>query len=238
MSFYKQIVPDRSLDLGFSATAMHWLSEKPGNISNHVHMVGASDDDLNRFRQQAQRDWLTILGHRGRELKSGGRLVFVNFCRDEQGRYLGNTDGINMFDTFNSIWLQFLADGQINDNEYKAMTLPQYYRTCDEFAEPFKNGDAPAGLELEHIETRVVRCPFAVDFEKHRDAERFAREYIPTIRTWNESTFYGALDAGRPEQQRRELIERYYGTYQKMVAENPEGHAMDYVHAYMTVRAG
>ena len=27
-SFYRQAVPDDSLDLGFSATAMHWLSGK------------------------------------------------------------------------------------------------------------------------------------------------------------------------------------------------------------------
>jgi len=237
ISFYNQIVPDQSLDLGFSATAMHWLSEKPGEIKNHVHMVGATDDDLQRFKQQAQHDWLTILKHRARELKPGGRLVFANFCRDDEGRYLGNTDGVNMFDTFNAIWMQFMQDGLINRKEYEAMTLPQYYRTSEEFAEPFRTGEAPSGLELEQIETRVVRCPFAVDYEKHGDARRFAQAYIPTIRTWNESTFYGGLDVQRPEQQRRELIEQYYGTYQNMVEENPAGHAMDYVHAYMTVKS-
>ena len=41
-SFYRQAVPAGTLDLGFSATAMHWLQGKPCDISDHVHMVGAS----------------------------------------------------------------------------------------------------------------------------------------------------------------------------------------------------
>lgn len=237
-SFYTPVLPADSLHLGFSATAMHWLSSKPGDISDHVHMVGASGEELQQFSEQAQQDWKTILLHRARELKSGGKLVLVNFCRDEQGQYLGATDGINMFDTFNSIWQRFVDDGVITADEYRSMTLPQYYNTPEEFARPFQQqgGDVVnAGLKLESIETHRVRCPFAEDFKKHGDAKKFAREYIPTIRTWNESIFYAGLAANRSAGERREIIENYYGTYQKMVEENPAGHAMDYVHAYMTI---
>lgn len=237
-SFYTPVLPADSLHLGFSATAMHWLSAKPGEISDHVHMVGASGEELQRFSEQAQQDWTTILLHRARELKSGGKLVFVNFCRDEQGQYLGATDGINMFNTFNSIWQRFMDDGVINADEYRAMTLPQYYNTPDEFAVPFQDKNSEvvkAGLRLDSIETRRVRCPFAEDFKKHGDAKKFAREYIPTIRTWNESIFHAGLSTTRRADERREIIENYYGTYQKMVEDRPEGHAMDYVHAYMTI---
>ena len=38
-SFYTPALPANSLDLGFSATAMHWLSALPCEISDHVHMV-------------------------------------------------------------------------------------------------------------------------------------------------------------------------------------------------------
>src|SRR5262249_19198447 len=40
-SFYRQILPAGQLALGFSATAMHWLSVKPCEISNDVQAVGA-----------------------------------------------------------------------------------------------------------------------------------------------------------------------------------------------------
>ena len=237
-SFYHQILPAGQLDLGFSATAMHWLSSKPGNISNHVHMVGAGGDELALFALQGRRDWETILLHRAAELAPGGRLVLVNFARDEQGRYLGNTGGINMFDTFNAIWVEFLQAGRITRDEYVNMTLPQYYNNVDEFSAPLIDKASrvhEAGLRLEHIETRVVACPFAEDFKQHGDAARFASEYIPTLRSWTEATFYGALDAERAESERRELIDAYYAEYQNRVQTAPEGHGMDYVHAYIVI---
>ena len=90
-SFYNQILPDYSLDFGFSATAMHWLSKKPCDLSQHVHMVGAEGKEYLCFSKQGEKDWETILLHRARELKSGGQLLLLNFCRDEKGKYLGNT---------------------------------------------------------------------------------------------------------------------------------------------------
>ncbi len=237
-TFYHQILPANTLDIGFSATAMHWMSSKVCNISTHVQAVGAEGEELDRFRAQARRDWRQILLHRATELKAGGKLVLINFGRDEQGRYLGNTGGINMFDTFNRIWLDFVDQGRIDKDEYANMTLPQYYNTVEEFSAPLLDSDDPvhqAGLRLDHIDTRIVKCPFAESFAQHGDAERFAEEYIPTIRTWNESIFFNGLSAERPLEQRREIIEDYYATYRGMVRDNPEGHGMDYVHAYMVI---
>ena len=237
-TFYKQIIPHATLDIGFSATAMHWLSTKVCNISNHVQAVGAEGDELEAFSAQAHRDWRQILLHRAAELKPGGKLVLINFGRDEQGRYLGNTGGVNMFDTFNQIWLSFLDQRRIDRAEYENMTLPQYYNTVEEFSAPLTDSDDPvyrAGLRLEHIDTRIVKCPFAESFGEHGDAARFAEEYIPTIRSWNESIYFNALSPERPLDERRQIIEDYYATYRNLVRDNPEGHGMDYVHAYMVI---
>ena len=237
-TFYKQIVPSRTLDIGFSATAMHWLSNKVCNISNHVQAVGAEGEELAAFRDQAHRDWRQILMHRARELKAGGKLLLINFARDEQGRYLGNTGGVNMFDTFNQIWQDFLQQGRITTTEYENMTLPQYYNTVEEFSAPLQNEDEAvyqAGLRLDHIDTRIVACPYAESFAEHGDAARFAEEYIPTIRSWNESIFFNALAEDRALEERRQIIEDYYGSYRDMVRANPAGHGMDYVHAYTVI---
>ncbi|MFQ5938415.1 MAG: SAM-dependent methyltransferase, partial [Acidiferrobacterales bacterium] len=163
-SFYLPILPPGTVNLGFSATAMHWLSHKPGNISNHIHAVGAHDAELAAFVEQGRRDWETILLHRAAELMTNGRLILVNFCRDEQNRYLGNTGGISMFDTFNSIWRSFVDDGVISEDEHLNMTLPQYYRSVEDFTRPLTDPTSAiykAGLRLEEIETRIVQCPFA-----------------------------------------------------------------------------
>ncbi|MEM7209682.1 MAG: SAM-dependent methyltransferase [Pseudomonadota bacterium] len=237
-SFYRQILPDNSLTLGFSATAMHWLSSKPCDINNHVHMVGASGDELDAFRAQAKKDWQQILLCRARELKAGGRLVLINFGIDEQGRYLGNTVGVNMFNTFHEIWQEMMTAGRISEAEYAAMTLPQYYNTVEEFSAPLLNENDPvhqAGLRLESIETRVVPCPFAEDFKQHRDAEKFATDYIPTIRTWNESTYFAGLSSERPLEERKRVIEDFYGAYRMRVVADPDQHGMGYVHAYTVI---
>jgi len=237
-SFYSPILSKKSLHLGFSATAMHWLSSMPGHISDHVHMVGAQGEEKAAFAKQAALDWQTILLNRSRELVSGGKLVLINFCIDESGRYLGNTGGVNMFDNFNRNWQIFLDQGEITANEYKAMTLPQYYNNVEEFSQPLLDPASKvyqSGLRLSSIETDVVSCPFAKAYETHGDAAAFAKAYIPTIRSWNESIFKGALSDTRSDAEKNELIEAYYSLYEQQVAENPEGHGMGYVHAYMTL---
>tara|TARA_B100000686_G_scaffold287060_1_gene312266 strand:- start:684 stop:1790 length:1107 start_codon:yes stop_codon:yes gene_type:complete len=235
-SFYKQILREKSLDFGFSATAMHWLSKKPCDLSHHVHMVGAEEEEYLVFSEQGRKDWETILLHRARELKTGGKLVFLNFCRDENGKYLGNTKGVNMFGNFAQNWKYFFEQERINLNEYQRMTLPQYYNTVEEFSAPFQDPNNKvyiAGLRLKQIETHITPCPFADSFKEHKDARYFAEEYIPTIRSWNESIFFGALDNDRTLEERYEIINDYYQMYQDQVQSSPEDHRMDYVHAFI-----
>jgi hypothetical protein len=143
-----------------------------------------------------------------------------------------------MFDTFNALWQRFGAEGAISNEEYLGMTFAQYYKTVDEFTHPLSDPASPvhrAGLRLEQCETRVVPCPFAAEFREHGDPVRFAREYIPTLRSWTESTFFGALSPTRALEAREAIVDRYYDAYEALVRENPAGHGMDLVHVYMTI---
>ena len=237
-SFHKPIFPAGSLDLGFSATASHYISEKPGVISNHVHMVGAEGAERDAFIEQGRVDWESMLLNRARELAPGGRLALFNFGIDEAGRYLGSTGGISMFDTFNALWAALRDDGTITEAEYINTNFPQSYRTVAQFTAPFRDEANPvhrAGLRMEHVETRVVECPFAADFKNHGDAARFAHEYIPTLRSWSEATFVSGLSTARPVEERQAIIDRFYDRYEALVRDAPEGHAMDYVHCYLIV---
>ncbi|ETW98355.1 SAM-dependent methyltransferase [Candidatus Entotheonella palauensis] len=240
VSFYEQVLPAGTLNLGFSATAMHWLSAKPCEISNHVQAVGAQGRELEAFAEQGRKDWERILSCRASELAPEGRMIIVNFCRDESGQYLGNTGGINMFDIFRNLWENFVREDVITADEFERMTLPQYYNCVEEFKAPFEAPDGVAhlaGLRLEHIETRVVPCPYAARFHSGEwDAPTFAHFYIPTLRSWTESTFFSGLSESRPAEDRHAIIERYYNAYEALVAHEPEQHSMDYVHAYMVIR--
>ena len=48
--FHQQLMSDNSLSLGFSATAMHYVSERPCLIEDHVHMVGSNDGEKQLFK--------------------------------------------------------------------------------------------------------------------------------------------------------------------------------------------
>lgn len=235
-SFHQAIFPRQSVDLAFSATATHYISKVPGNISGHVHMVGAEGAERAAYDEIGRIEWERFLHLRAREMVSGGRLCLLNFGIDGQGRYLGATGGVSMFDTYNRLWASLADDGRITREEYANTNFPQVYRTAEQFSAPLLDNTSQvyrAGLKLEHIEARHTRCPYALDFETHKDPVRFAREYIPTLRSWSEPTFASGLSPDRPAEQRAEILDEFYGRYERLVAASPEGHAMDYIHIFM-----
>ncbi len=236
-SFHKQIVPTGTLNLGHTATASHYIAEVPCAIPDHVHMVRAEGDVLDAYRAKGAADWENFLIMRAAELAPGGVLALFNFGIDEKDRWLGHTGGVSMFDTFNRLWAGMVEDGSITAQEYEATNFPQVYRRVEEFRAPLDAGPvAEAGLVLEHIETRVVPCPFAASFAEHGNAARFAEEYIPTLRSWSEPVFLKGLSEDRTPDARAAIVDDFYGRYQAEVAASPEGHAMDYVHCYMICR--
>ena len=241
IGFHSQLMPDQTLDIGFSATAMHYVSEKPCQIPNHVHMVGASGSALDAFSRQARDDWNRILLSRAAELKPGGRLVFMNFGIDEDGRYLGNTGGINMFNTFNDIWNELHEEGSITHDEWVDATFSQFYRTREEFCAPLVDPSSEvyqSGLRLVSAHTGVVKCPYRAAYEaagETMSTQEFAASYIPTLRSWSETVFATALDSARPENARAALGDLFYQRYEDRVAADPTGNAMDYVHCYLAI---
>ena len=238
-SFFQRIFPPATIDFAFSATAMHWLSDMPCPISNHIHAVGAKGFELEALRQRALEDWETILINRAAELKPGGCFVTTNLAIDDQGRHMGNTGGINMFDTLNALWHAMVEEGLITQEEYLATNIPQFYKTLPEFCAAIDDPQSAlhdAGLRLEHAQTRFVPCPYAQRFKADGDAQSFARAFVPTTRTWSETVFLNSLSTKRSAQERQCLVDKFFERYTQRVASSPHGHAMDYIHAYMVMR--
>ena len=238
--FHKQLMHDKSLSLGFSATAMHYVSEKPCHIKDHVHMVGASIEEKENFKIQASKDWESILISRAKELISGGRFICINFGIDEKGRYLGNTGGHNMFDKFAFYWKDLQKKSIITKDEFVAATFTQYYRTVEEFRMPFDDPNSnisKAGLRLKSCTTMITECPYKINYEKNKNtitSTQYAENLIPTLRSWSETVFRTALN-GREENKINEIVNKFYKAYQDEVSINPEGHAMDYVHVILDI---
>ena len=238
--FHRQLMASDSLSLGFSATAMHYVSEKPCEIEDHVHMVGGQHEERALFEQRASEDWQKILLARASEMKSGSQFIVLNFGIDEEGRYLGHTGGHSMFNKFTEHWRALLSSGNITQEEFRKATFVQHYRTLDEFKKPFNNSESPvskAGLKLKHARTQLTKCPYQKAFIDSKGAmspKQYAASLIPTMRSWSETVFLSALSS-RSLEEAQSIVDAFYNSYEAEVAANPDGHAMDYIHIIMVI---
>ncbi len=240
LSFYRAILPAGTLHLGFSASAMHYLSSMPATINDHVHAVFASQYEQAEYRAVAREDWQTILLRRSQELASGGRLVMANFCVDDNGYYLGNTGGENMFDNYNILWSGMRDNGIISDGEYRNTAFQQYYKTVEESLAPLKDPKNPvyqSGLTLDSAHTEIVACPFRTSFEQGQlNREQFSRQFVDTHRSWTETTFRAGLDDTRTEAEKQAILDQLYHRFQQLVYASPEGHGKDLLHLYLVAK--
>jgi hypothetical protein len=67
-------------------------------------------------------------------------------------------------------------------------------------------------------------------FRQSGDAAAYAHAYVPSVRSWSQSTFVGALDPARPQGERAAIVNQLYDAYETEVAAAPELHWKDYVH--------
>ena len=238
--FHKQLMASASLHLGFSATAMHYVSAKPMEIPSHVHATCADSISQNAFAQQAALDWQNILLARAAELVPGGRFICLNFGINAEGHYLGNTGGKHMFDHFHKFWRALHVQGTITKDEYERATFAQYYRTMEEFCAPFADPNSAvsrAGLVLKSNSSKLTKCPYEAAFLNaagQMSNIEYAESLIPTMRSWSETVFKTALK-GRSSSEISNIIDNFYQAYANEVAADPKGHAMDYVHIILDI---
>jgi hypothetical protein len=62
----------------------------------------------------------------------------------------------------------------------------------------------------------------------------FAKRFVMTTKTWSYSTFSCGL-VGKSEQERTAIVDRFFDSYESLVASEPGLHGMDYVHHYIAI---
>ncbi|GMH93376.1 hypothetical protein TrST_g7445 [Triparma strigata] len=241
VSFHEQAYPTGTVDFGMSFTAMHWLSSAPQGLVGRDELqaanCAASDSNCGSAeREQGASDFNKIITARAKELKKGGRMVIVNFSKSAEGHYLGKTErGVSMWDSFKSAWDRLAAEGMISEAERLAISFPSYYRSMKEVEEGAKTVE---NIKVVSVEEKVVRCPYNeawVNGESQkagRSARQHAEWFVPTTRTWSESTFKNALDDSRDKDA---IMKRFWSNYVDIVEADPAVHHMDYVHSYLVL---
>jgi len=273
-SFYRNCFPPGSVDLMFSATAMHWFRRSPVNMRSVLHsaMLTKSDPEFKAYWEMADTDWRLILSQRAKELKPAGRFVCVSFARTEEDYFLGKSSHVkqSMHGRFRDIWADFASQGKISKEEFESTNFPNQYRCMEEYLAPFGgakgasvDSDAPIisgkagglagstafeGLQVIGANYGETRCPYHVRWmseaseraKKGIDEKQAARDhakfFVPTTRTWSNSTFESGLSPKRSPEERAAITQDMYQQYEDEIAINPQDHAMDYQHVYLCIQ--
>ena len=103
---------------------------------------------------------------------------------------------------------------------HRATNFPNEYRTLSDCVAPFVPGSpvGAAGLQLESAECDLVECPFYNEWRGGEvpNATEHARRFVPTTRTWSNSTFLsGALACGRTADEAAELVDEMFARYER-----------------------
>lgn len=107
-----------------------------------------------------------------------------------------------------------------------------------------QSADTSAGFvrpELLTNETDLVPCPFHLEWTSGngphgKDAVAHAATFVPTTRTWSNSTFVsGAMATGIDADTAAGMADEMFSRYEARVAAAPDDHAMDYVHSYLHI---
>lgn len=151
-SYYGQILPSQSVNLGWTSWSTMWLRRDGTalpDFDDHVH-VEHTDDAAARqaYARRAAQDWHDFVAFRGRELSPGGRLLVLTAAVDAQGR-----SGYRpLLDAIVGVLDQQVRDGLLTRAEVARMTIPVLGRSEKELRAPF----APAGrfesLTIERLE--------------------------------------------------------------------------------------
>ena len=95
-------------------------------------------------------------------------------------------------------------------------------------------------MTLVSAHTALVPCPYFDSFASGADSYAYAgdaaghaRNYVPTTRTWSNSTFIAGLSDSRTAEEKDALVEELFSRYAARVEAAPRDHAMDYTHAYL-----
>ena len=246
-SFYESCFPPSSLHFIFSATAMHWLSSPPSvKFDDALHIITSKNLKAKEImKEQAAKDFETNLFYRAKELIKGGKMVLVNLGVDDKNQYLGNSNNgtVNMFSLFFELWKELKDKGKITNEEFINTSFANYYRSEEEIRYAFREDSilTKSGLKLESINFQRVPCSYRetlanqISIGSDIQPEEYANWYVPTLRTWSNSTFLNGLSDNRSSSEKNCIVDEFFDLYKQRVIKDPLQHGMDYIHSYVCI---
>ncbi len=213
-SHFGQVLPDESVDLGWSANAIHWMSANPVLVADHGWAIfSKSSEARDQVEALLAQDWRNFLQARARELRRGGRLVcqFMGQGADRHGfEYIADAFWASVED--------IAGQGLINEGEVLAMTTSSSGRSQEQIRAPFEDGSLD-GLALLDMATVEAPDPIHAAFLEDRDAQKFGRTWAGVMRAANGPSFALGIAAG---QDKDAIIGAIHDRLAQRLADDPQ----------------
>jgi hypothetical protein len=219
-SFYTQILPSNSVNLGWTSWAIQWLGRVPTPVPDHLQVAYSGEENVKAaYAKQAAHDWHEFVAFRGRELCPGGRLVVLTMAIGDDGEYGYRP----LFKGMLAELEELMAQGLVTADEVRRMCIPTVSRRASDFLLPF----APKGrfeqLEIEHLEVFDAEDRFWTQYQVDHDAKAFAAQWAAFARASVFPTMAAALGGGRADPRAAEFVNRLeVGLAARMAAEPEE----------------
>lgn len=221
-SFYEDVMPPGTVDLGWSANAIQWLQTKPCPVIGHIWPYRGDVETRTRYDVAADADWRQFLDRRAQEMAPGAWLVVSVRTLDE-----AEPPALSIaYDVLNDIARDMVAEGHLRPAEYERFLLPTVFRTADEIRAPFgevgylsRHG---ARLRLLAVDEIDVPQPLLEKFRRDGDAAAYGRAESDFIRAFTAPVLRHQLDATRTLQDRDAVIDALFARAAESYAKNPE----------------
>lgn len=221
-SFYSQILPSNTVNIGWTSWAIQWLSRIPEGareLHDHVHFAYSSDDAARAaYSHQAAVDWNDFVAFRGRELSPEGRLVVLTTAVDQDGEF-----GFQpLLDTIVVALNDQARDGLLRHDEVRRMAIPTFARSEKDFRAPFAPSGRFESLTIDHLEVFNAEDRFWARFQIDDDAEAFGAQWATFARAALFPSLAGALDGGVNDPRAVEFVEQLQAAVAQRLSSAPE----------------
>jgi SAM dependent carboxyl methyltransferase len=230
VSFFEPATPARTVHLGMSFSAAHWLREQPDvTVPEGFYSCEATGKVREALARQAADDWTTFLTARAADLAPGGRMI-VQMVGTDTTTSPGDplVTARALLRAMAEVAGEMAHDGVLDPAAVESYLLPVYARTIDEIRAPFSRAPVEAELTLETASVDRVANPYLDKLHEDHDAVAYAKAYAAFVRGFTESSlrehlFTPGTRSGTPDQ----AIDDFFARLQERFAADPERDAFE-----------
>lgn len=224
-SFYSQVVPSGSVQLGMCSNAAHWYREQPKlELPGGMYFSDAAADVRQALADQAAADWSGFLGARAAELAPAGRMFVAGIGRTEGPDGTELVSGARLLRVMWDVAVELSGDGMLDRSTLDEYVFPAYCHSSEEATAPVREGgELAVAFELASADIDEVPNPYWEQLARDGDRDAYAAAYTAFVRAFSESTMTTHLfEPGARGVEPARLCDEYFARFQAASAADPD----------------